>query len=96
MEILFAIVIGAGIGAVLRFIVPKRHAHGLLLVPLVGAIVTAAFWAPLVWLGFTFDGTWIWVLSLVAGGLASLLVALLAPVVREREDAARFERLRRA
>lgn len=96
MEILFAIVIGAGMGVVLRFIVPGRQSHGLLLVPLIGAIVTAAVWAPLVWLGFTFDGTWIWVISLVAGGLASLLTALLAPVIRRNEDQARFERLRRA
>ncbi len=96
MEILFAIVIGAGIGVVIRFIVPRSDAHGLLLVPLTGAIVTAAVWAPLVWLGFTFDGGWIWWISLVAGGVASLLVALLAPVVRRNEDQARFERLRRA
>jgi len=96
MEILFAIVIGAGMGAVIRFVVPGRHTHGLLLVPLIGAIVAGGVWTPLVWLGFTFDGTWIWVISLGAAGVAALLTAILAPIMRQNEDAARFERLRRA
>ncbi len=96
MEILFAIVIGAGIGAVIRLLLPKRQTHGLLLVPLVGAIVTAAVWAPLVWLGFTFDGGWIWWISLGAGGVASLVTALVAPVARRSADTRIFERLRRA
>jgi len=96
MEILFAIVIGAGIGLVIRAIVPRRHTHGILLIPLVGAIATAAVWTPLVWLGLTFDGTWIWVLSLAAGGIASLVTALVAPAARARVDHRMFERLRRA
>jgi len=96
MEILFAIVIGAGMGLVIRLLVPRRHTHGLLLVPLVGAIATAAVWAPLVWLGFAFDGTWIWVLSLVAGGAAALVTSLVAPAVRRGVDARAYERLRRA
>jgi len=96
MEILFAIVIGAGIGLIIRAIVPRRHTAGILLVPLVGAIVTAAVWTPLVWLGFTFDGTWIWVFSLVAGGAASLITALVAPAARARVDHRMFDRLRRA
>ncbi len=87
MELLFVTVIGAGIGLVLEFVLPKRHSYGLLLLPGVDAIVTSAVWAGLVWLGWKFDGGWIWVVALVAGGLASLIVSLVASRVRERQDA---------
>lgn len=86
MELLFVTVIAAGIGVVLRYLLPRRDAYGLLLLPAVAAAVTATVWAGLVWLGWTFDGTWIWVVALVAGGAAALAVALSLPRVRAAHD----------
>lgn len=93
MELLFVTVIGAALSLGVRYLVPGRETHGLLLVPLVGAAATAGVWAISVWLGLTFDGGFIWVIALVLGPLASLAVALLLPKRRAEADAALLERL---
>ncbi|QNO38274.1 hypothetical protein H4J02_04410 [Protaetiibacter sp. SSC-01] len=87
MEIVFVTVIGAGIGGVIRYLIPGRRTYGLALLPAVGAAATAAVWAILVWFGWPFDGGWIWVASLVAGALASAVVALVLPRSRDAADA---------
>lgn len=93
MELLFVTVIGAALSLGVRYLVPGRQTHGLLLVPLVGAAATAAIWVVCVWIGLPFDGGWIWVIALVAGPLVALAVALLVPKRREAADAALLERL---
>ncbi len=95
MELLFAAVIAAGIGAVIRYVVPGREAHGILLLPAVACAVTCAVWVALVWLGWTFDGGWIWVVGLTAGGVAALLVAFLLPRGRRERDEELFAKLSR-
>lgn len=86
MEIVFVTVIGAGLGALVRYLVPGRRSYGMALLPAVGGAATAAVWALLVWLGWTFDGGWIWVVSLASGVLASILVAVLLPRARAAAD----------
>ncbi|WP_439565510.1 hypothetical protein [Microcella sp.] len=93
MELLFVTVIGAALSLGMRYIVPGRQTHGLLLVPLVGAAATAAIWAICVWIGLTFDGGWIWVIALVGGPLVALALALTLPKRREQADAELLERL---
>ncbi len=83
MELAYVTVIGAFIGLALRYLLPGRTDYGLFLLPAVGGAVAAAVWVVLVWLGFRFDAGWIWVISLVASGAASILVSLL--VVRSRK-----------
>ncbi|MGV8859135.1 hypothetical protein [Rhodoglobus sp.] len=95
MELLFVTVIGASIAAILRYMLPSRGLYGSALLPAVGAAVTATVWVALVWIGLTFDGTWIWVISLVAGGGAALATALLLPRYREAADARAFDDLAR-
>jgi hypothetical protein len=85
MELAYVTVIGAAIGALIRYLVPGRRAYGLLLLPALAAGVTAAVWVGLVWLGWKFDGGWIWAVSLAAAAVASVVTALL--VVRFRETA---------
>lgn len=85
MELAYVTVIGAAIGALVRYILPGRRSYGLFLLPAIAAAVTAAVWAVLVWLGWTFDGGWIWVVSLAAAGIASIVAALL--LVRYRATA---------
>jgi hypothetical protein len=93
MELLFVTVIGASLSLGMRYLVPGRQTHGVLLVPLVGAAATAGVWVACVWLGLTFDGGWIWVIALVVGPLMALALALVIPKRREAADAALLERL---
>ena len=76
MELVYVTVIGAGLGLLLRYLLPGRQVYGVLLLPAVGAAVTAAVWVGMVWLGITFDSPWIWVASLGAATVVSAVVAL--------------------
>jgi hypothetical protein len=86
MELLFATLIGIVIGLAVGYFLPGRDTYGFLLIPAVSGSVTAAVWVALVWLGWTFDGGWIWIVSLVAGGLAALALSLFLPKRRRAED----------
>jgi hypothetical protein len=85
MELAYVTVIGAAIGALARYTLPGRRSYGMLLLPAIAAAVTAAVWAGLVWLGWTFDGGWIWAVSLASAVVASVLSAIL--IVRYRDSA---------
>ncbi|WP_205649330.1 hypothetical protein [Agromyces sp. LHK192] len=93
MELLFVTLGGAILGAIARYTLPKRHSYGSVLVPAIGAGVAAIVWVALTWLGWAWDGGWIWVVSLVVAGLAAGASALLIAPRREHADAALFERL---
>jgi hypothetical protein len=86
MELLFVIVIAAVLGLIINYVIPGRQSYGSALLPAAAAAVTAAIWVALLWLGWTFDGTWIWVVSLVAGGAAALALALTLPKKRRAAD----------
>lgn len=93
MELLFVTVIAAGIGLAFRYLLPKYDTYGVLLLPAVAAAATAIVWVALLWIGLTFDGTWIWVASLAAAVVASVLTAVLLPRRRTESDATLFARL---
>ena len=88
MELLFVTIIGAGIGAIVRYSLPGRDTYGSALLPALAAAVTAAVWVGLLWaLQWSFDGGWIWLVSLAGGAAAALITALLAPKRRVAKDA---------
>ena len=89
MEIVYAVVVGAGAALVLRYLLPGRDTYGIALLPALGAAVTAAVWAGMSWLGFDFDSGWgwLWLASLGAAVVVSLVVGLLVGRTRERHDA---------
>lgn len=93
MEIVFVTVIGAGLGGLIRYLVPGRRAYGLALLPAVGGAAAAVAWAVLVWLGWAFDGGWIWTVSIAAGIVVSLVVALGLPRLRDAADARHLHEL---
>jgi len=93
LELIWVTVIGAAIGAVLRYVLPRRGSYGILLLPAVGAAVTAAVWVVLVWLGWAMDEPWIWLVSLGAAAVVSALVALLTAPARAHRDAELLHRL---
>jgi hypothetical protein len=82
MELLFVVMGAALIGLIPRYLLPA-----------VSAAVAAAVWAGLTWLGWPFDGGWIWWASLVAGGLVALVLPIAIAPRRKRDDEALFERL---
>ncbi|MFT4124447.1 MAG: hypothetical protein QM635_11520 [Microbacteriaceae bacterium] len=94
METMFAILIAAGIGILLRYASgADRARYGLLLIPGIAAMVTAVVWEALVWAGWTFDGTWIWVVGLFVGPFTALVVALTLPRRRSVSDRALLTKL---
>ena len=95
MELMFVVLGGAILGLLARYTLPRRHTYGSVLVPAVGAGVAAIVWVALTWLGWSWEGGWIWVASLVAAGLAAAASALLIGPRREHADTALFERLAR-
>jgi len=93
MELLFVVLIAAGVGFALPYLLRGRETYGIVLPAAVSAAVASVLWAGLTWLGFTFDGGWIWVISLVVGGLAGLAVALAVPPRRHAADRALLTKL---
>ena len=92
-QLIYAAVIGAFIGLILHYLLPARHLTGLFLLPAVGAAATCIAWAAVVWAGFKLDGGWIWVVSLGAAAVASLLVGLFVPRGRKASDEHRLHHL---
>jgi hypothetical protein len=93
MELLFVILIAAGLGFIAHYTLPGRDTRGALLLGAASAGVAAVIWVSLLWLGFTFDGGWIWLISLVAGGVAALVLALVLPRRRHAADRALLTKL---
>jgi peptidoglycan/LPS O-acetylase OafA/YrhL len=96
MELLFVTLGGAILGLAARYSLPKRSTHGALLVPAIGAAAAAGVWAALTWVGWKFDGGWIWVVSLVAAGVVAAIVGLALGQQRTAADAEMLSRLSRA
>ncbi|MGN6325205.1 hypothetical protein [Pseudolysinimonas sp.] len=86
MELLFVLVIAAGIGGLVRYALPGRHSYGLFLLPAVGVVVAAVVWEGLTWLGWKYDGGWIWVVALGVTLLACVAVWLAVWQGRTRGD----------
>ena len=84
---------GAILGLAARYALPRRLTHGSVLVPAVGTGVAALVWVVLTWLGWAWDGGWIWWVSLVVAGVAAVVVDLLLGKRREAADLAMLHRI---
>jgi hypothetical protein len=96
MELLFVTLIAFCIGLGARYALPGRDAYGLALIPAIAAAVTAIVWVGLTWLGWKFDGGWIWVVSLAAAAVVSLVLTLIVPRIRIANDETKLQQLSRA
>ena len=96
MELIYVTAIGIALAVIVRYLVPGRQTHGILLIPAIGGAGTAVVWVALVWLAPTSDGGWIWVASIAAGVIASIVAAAILPRRRKLADEAKFKQLARA
>jgi hypothetical protein len=93
MELMFVALGGAILGLAARYALPRRLTHGSVLVPAVGTGVAAVVWVVLTWLGWAWDGGWIWWVSLILAGLAAVVVDLRLGKRREAADLAMLHTL---
>ncbi len=96
MELLFVVMGGILLAGGIRYLFPHRHSYGVLLLPALGGVVSAVTWATLTWLGWKFDGGWIWVASLALTAVAAVLVAVLIPRRRVAADESMLQSLSKA
>lgn len=93
MELAYVTVLGAAIGTLTRYLLPGRKAYGMFLLPAIAAAVTAVVWVGLVWFGWSFDGGWIWAVSLTAAVAASIASVILIVKYRATADQRLLHRL---
>jgi len=93
MELFIVVVIGIGVGLVLRYVMPNRDTHGALLLPAISGAATSIVWVSLLWLGLRSEGGWIWAASLLAAFVSAVVAGLLLPRRRAEADDALFLRL---
>ena len=90
MELLFITLGGAILGILAHYILPRQRTHGVVLIPAVGALASAVIWVGLTWLGWAWDGGWIWAVTLLATALIVTALDLVLGRVREEADSRRL------
>ncbi|WP_437584628.1 hypothetical protein ACSAGD_04985 [Paramicrobacterium sp. CJ85] len=93
MELLFVMLFGVCAGLAARYALPWRTQHGSMLVPAIGTISAAVVWIGLTWLGWAWDGGWIWVVSIGASVLVSVALDLIIGRARNNSDAEKLKAL---
>jgi hypothetical protein len=88
MELLFVALGGALLGLAARYALPRRLTHGSVLIPAVGTGVASLVWVALTWLGWAWDGGWIWWVSFTVAAIASVVVDVFVGRRREAADLA--------
>jgi len=86
LSLVYVTVVGASLGVIARFLLPRRHTYGFVLLPAIGAAVSAAIWVGVQWfklLGFPLD----WLVALGGGLVVSIVVALIVGRARAASDA---------
>jgi peptidoglycan/LPS O-acetylase OafA/YrhL len=90
VELLFIILFGVCTGLAVHYALPWRGTHGIALIPAVAGIVAAIVWVGLTWLGWAWDGGWIWVVCLIAASVIAAVVDLYLGRHRKSSDARRL------
>lgn len=90
MQILLAFIAGTLLGIAAHFAAPSRGTRGVVLGPVLGALIGGLTWTIFTWAGVGIDNVWIWVVSfampfvVVYPTLVVLARARLAHDARER------------
>lgn len=93
MQIIIALVFGAGVGGLLHFLQGGRSLRGVALAPVVGAFSGAFVWMVLTWSGVTTMSPWLWLVSFAAPLVVVPLLLVVLTRVRTGRDARERVRL---
>ena len=93
MELLFVCLGGVILGFLARYTLPRRNTSGVLLIPAIGAAVSAVVWVALTWAGMKWDAGAIWWITFAVTAAVCAAAALLIGRSRERADEARLATL---
>ncbi|TFD50568.1 hypothetical protein E3T55_09180 [Cryobacterium frigoriphilum] len=86
MELLFVALGGTVLGLAARYLLPGRSTQGSVLIPAIGTAVASLVWVALTWLGWAYDGGWIWAVSLVVAGVVSVVSDIVLTRTRSLSD----------
>ncbi|MCU1636316.1 MAG: hypothetical protein JWQ68_1555 [Cryobacterium sp.] len=86
MELLFVALGGALLGILARYVVRGRSTQGSAVIPAIGTATASVVWVALTWLGWAWDGGWIWWASLGGAALASVVADILISRRRSAHD----------
>ncbi|TDN92507.1 hypothetical protein [Microbacterium sp. BK668] len=78
MQIILAFIVGAVVGVAVHFLAGGRDTRGVVLAPVIGALLAGLVWTILTWAGLGLDNALLWLSPLVVSWLAWPVVALLA------------------
>jgi hypothetical protein len=93
MELLFIALGGAILGLGAHYASPWRAERGVLLLPGVGVVTSAIVWVALTYLGWPWDGGWIWAVTLVVTAIAVAVAAIVLGRSRAESDRRLLARL---
>jgi len=96
MYILLALVAAIALGIALHYALPHRATRGVILTPGVAALVAAAVYAALTWLGWGEGNVWLWLVTLASAIVVPAVLTLILGAVRSRRDRDAQRRLRLA
>ncbi|GEK78896.1 hypothetical protein [Agrococcus baldri] len=92
--VLVPMVMGAAIGLLTRYLLPGRAWVGLFLNPLAAAAAAGIVWTIGALMGAAVDNGWLWVLSLLAALLVSVVIPRILPARRAKADERYLTQLR--
>ena len=93
MELVLIVTFAGLIGAALRYIIPGRDRHGMIVLPALQVSIASVLWTASVWLGLDPTSVWPWLVSLVLSTGATIAIGIYLPKRRDREDQELFESL---
>lgn len=93
MELVLIVTFAALIGGGLRYVIPGRDRHGLVLLPSLQVAIAAILWSSAVWLGLEPSTVWPWLVSLVPATVATVWLGITLPRKRDAEDERFFAEL---
>lgn len=93
MELLFVALGGTLLGLAARYLLPGRSTMGAVLIPAVGTLAASAAWVGLTWLGWQWDASPIWWVSLGAAAAASVVTQLVLARRRTQADSTLLQAL---
>lgn len=87
MALLVAMVIAAGLGWVLRYVLPHRETYGVALTAGISAAVCGLVWSALLfWADMVSEEPWIWLISLASGIVVAMIVPFATGSKRPKHD----------